>query len=205
MHPLQLPDFSCHDLGEGLAFHVGKLPVSLLVDDAQFELLWALHPPEFHRIHMPGGPVATPRWQQAFGKDYHYTGNVNKALPIPDILRPIHRWACEHIYPDLNAILVNWYDGTKGHYIGKHRDSTVHMIPSAPIVTISFGEQRTFRLRPWKGKGYRDFLTAPGSVFVMPYELNLRWTHEVPPNAKCLGRRISITIRAFEESAQTSG
>ncbi len=107
-------------------------------------------------------------------------------------------WACEKIDARLNGILVNWYDATLGHYIGKHRDSTANMISGAPIVTISFGESRIFRLRPWRGIGYQDFPTSSGSVFIMPYDTNLSWTHEVPSSAKNRGRRISITLRAFE-------
>jgi len=139
MYRLQLTNFTCHDLGEGLAFFVGRLPDSLLLNDAEFEKLWALHPKEYHEIMMHGRPVLTPRWQQAFGADYHYTGRVNKALPVPDNLQPFLSWACEHVHPQVDGMLLNWYDGTLGHYIGKHRDSTVHMIDGAPIVTISFG------------------------------------------------------------------
>ena len=50
----------------------------------------------------------------------------------------------------LNGLLLNWYDGRLGHYIGKHRDSRVNMIHGAPIVTISLGEERSFRLAPWR-------------------------------------------------------
>ena len=34
------------------------------------------------------------------------------------------------------------------HYIGAHRDSTASMIEGVPIVTVSLGEERAFRLRP---------------------------------------------------------
>jgi alkylated DNA repair dioxygenase AlkB len=97
----------------------------------------------------------------------------------------------------LNGILLNWYDGKFGHYIGKHRDSTDDMVDGAPIVTVSLGEERKFRLRPWKQAGFIDFDAVPGSVFIMPYTTNLTWTHEVPHSAKYRGRRISITLRTF--------
>jgi hypothetical protein len=32
----------------------------------------------------------------------------------------------------------------------------------------------------------------------MPYDTNLAWKHQVPKAAKRLGRRISVTLRAFE-------
>ena len=62
------------------------------------------------------------------------------------ILEPFLTWAKEAIDGRLNGVLVNWYDGSLGHYIGRHRDSRVNMVSGAPIVTISFGEERIFRL-----------------------------------------------------------
>jgi alkylated DNA repair dioxygenase AlkB len=67
----------------------------------------------------------------------------------------------------------------------------------SPIVTISLGDSRTFRLRPAKAKGFIDFEAAHGTVFVMPWETNLGVKHEVPHTARARGRRISITARAF--------
>ena len=65
-------------------------------------------------------------------------------------------------------------------------------------MTISFGEERIFRLSHPKTKQTRDFAARDGTVFVTPYETNLAWKHDVPRSAHWRGRRISITIRAFE-------
>jgi alkylated DNA repair dioxygenase AlkB len=146
--------------------------------------------------------VKTPRWQQAFGADYHYTGRVNAGLPVPAILRPLWDWCRGSIDARLNGLLLNWYEPGLGHYIGAHRDSTVNMAEGAPIVTVSLGGGRAFRLRPWKGKGYRDFAASDGSVFVMPFDTNLAWTHEVPSRKGDRGRRISVTLRAFTAGAE---
>jgi alkylated DNA repair dioxygenase AlkB len=141
--------------------------------------------------------VRTPRWQQAFGRDYHYTGQVNSAIPVSPILEPLLAWASGAIDARLNGILVNWYDGQKGHYIGAHRDSTIKMIEGVPIVTISLGEERAFRLRPWKGTGFIDIPVRNGTVIVMPHITNKHWTHEVPHSHNRTGRRISVTLRGF--------
>jgi alkylated DNA repair dioxygenase AlkB len=189
--------FECHDLGDGHTFLTGDLPVNLRFDPAAFEALWRTHPPEYHEILIHGRAVKTPRWQQAFGMDYHYTGRVNRALPVPPPLDPLLAWARGHVDVRLNSILVNWYDGSLGHYIGRHRDSAGEMLKGVPIVTVSFGEERVFRLRPYRGEGRRDFPARGGCVFVMPYETNLAWTHEVPRAPKSSGRRISVTLRGF--------
>lgn len=169
-------------------------------DDA-FDALWAHRPENYHRILMGGRWVDTPRWQQAYGVDYRYTGHINRAKPVPLELEPFLRYARSAIEPRLNGILVNWYAGEHGHYIGRHRDKPHDLIAGAPIVTISLGADRTFRLRPHKGKGKIDLRIDAGTVIVLPHETNLTWTHEVPRFATDHGDRISVTVRAFKREA----
>jgi alkylated DNA repair dioxygenase AlkB len=193
-----------HELSTGHGFSVVKLPHSRILDEQEFGTAWELRPGYFHTIKMHGKLVTTPRWQQAYGKDYEYTGRVNTALPVETTMpvpkiRAIVSWCRDRIDQRLNGLLLNWYDGTLGHYIGKHRDSTKNMAKGAPIVTLSFGERRTFRLRPWRTSGeHVDFDAQNGTMFLMPYETNLAWTHEVPKSRRSRGRRISFTLRAFE-------
>jgi alkylated DNA repair dioxygenase AlkB len=192
------PQSDEHVLDDGHRFLVSRLPAELLPDAVGFESLWDLHPDDYHVIQMHGRPVKTPRWQQAYGADYHYTGRTNAALPVPPILEPLHSWARNTIDQRLNGLLLNWYDGALGHYIGPHHDSTKNMVSGAPIVTVSFGEKRLFRLTHPKLKLTRDFPAEAGTVFVMPYHTNLAWKHAVPKLTRYGGRRISITFRAFQ-------
>lgn len=187
------------DLDEAHAVLVGELPAELVLDAAGFAALWSIHPAEFHEIKMHGRPVKTPRWQQAYGTDYRYTGNINRALPLVPPMPAWLAWAQGRFDARLNGILLNWYDGTAGHYIGKHRDSDVNRVEGSPIVTLSFGEERAFRMRPWRAEGFVDLPATNGSVIVIPWETNRAYTHEVPASKKTLGRRISVTIRAFHE------
>jgi alkylated DNA repair dioxygenase AlkB len=194
------PHFEEQRLDERHVFFCGRLPDALVPDDVGFESLWSIHPDEYHEIKIHGRLVKTPRWQQAYGRDYHYTGRTNAALPVPDNLTPFLQWAHKAVDPRLNGILLNWYDGALGHYIGKHRDSRANMIGGAPIVTISLGDERVFRLRPWKSAGSLvDIAAVNGAVFIMPFETNLAWTHEVLHRARDCGRRISVTLRAFQD------
>lgn len=195
-----------HQLGEGHWMGTSQVPGKLFLSQEQFEKVWLSQPEDYHVILMHGKPVKTPRKQQAFGADYHYTGRVNQALPVPDWLQPMMSWAKEQIDKRLNGALVNYYDGALGHYIGQHHDSTINMIFGAPIITVSYGEERIFRLTKEEGRGKekhliatRDFLALPGNVFSIPYETNLVWKHGVPHFARYKGRRISITFRAFHQ------
>ncbi len=191
--------FTRVNLNESNNIWHGTLPNELIPDCDLFSRLWDLHPEGFHTLKILGKIVKTPRWQQAYNKSYQYTGTSNDALPVPSEFYPYWDWTVANIDSRLNGLLLNWYDGALGHYIGKHRDSTQNMIEGAPIVTISFGEERVFRLRPWKVKrGYKDFVVKNGSVLIMPYQTNQSWTHEIIKSKKLLGKRISLTLRAFD-------
>lgn len=191
--------FTCVNLNGSNRLWRGTLPNELIPDSGLLSRLWNLHPENFHTVKILGKTVETPRWQQAYNKSYQYTGSRNNALPVPSELSPYWEWAITSIDPRLNGLLLNWYDGALGHYIGKHRDSTHNMIEGAPIVTISFGEERVFRLRPWEAeRGNKDFVVRNGSVIVVPYDTNQSWMHEIVKSKKLLGKRISLTLRAFE-------
>jgi alkylated DNA repair dioxygenase AlkB len=166
---------------------------------AAFEALWAEHPRDFHEIVIHGKRVKTPRWQQAYGQNYAYTGSLNNALPLDRISGAYLSWCRENIDSRLNGLLINWYEGRAQHYMGKHRDAARGLIKGSPIVTISHGEERVFRLRPHQGKGFQDFKVNNGDVLVMPWDTNKAYTHEVPSFQKYRQRRISVTLRAFEE------
>lgn len=169
----------------------------LNLNHEQFLEIWNAHPEQYHTLKIHGKEVLTPRWQQAYGKNYRYTGAKNNALPIPDFLRVFLDWSKEHIDERLNGLLLNWYDGTKGHYIGAHRDDTRDLEKDSPVVTISLGQERIFRMRPYKQKGFKDITIRNGEVIVVPWNTNTKWTHEVPNFKRFDGKRISITARAY--------
>jgi alkylated DNA repair dioxygenase AlkB len=72
------------------------------------------------------------------------------------------------------------------------------MVPGAPIVTVSLGEERGFRLTHPKLKVTRDLLAEAGTVFIMPSDTNEAWKHAIPRRARYRSRRISITLRVFQ-------
>lgn len=149
---------------------------------------------------MLGRPVKRTEWITT-------SAAKSTARPVPALLTLLLAWSRDTIDNWLNGLLLNWYDGRLGHYIGRHRDSTKNMVHGAPIVTISFGEQRLFRLRQWQAASATppvDLEVTNGSVLVMPYATNQVVTHEVRPSARFRGKRISVTIRAFFAEANVN-
>ncbi len=190
--------WTTHELEGGGELLLGELPETICPDENdEFEAWWALHPEEHAEIMIHGSKTAIPRWQQAYGCDYRFSGQVSSAATLTPSMEQLLEWARLAVHPDLNGVLMNWYDGAKGHYIGAHRDSTMGLVKGSPIVTISLGERRAFRMRPYKQKGFEDIDVGHGDVLVIPWKTNLVYTHEVPRARRYTHRRVSITLRAF--------
>ena len=176
----------------------GSLPENTIPGPDQFEELWDLHPDHFSEAVIHGRVVKMPRWVQAYEKNYAYSNQLAVAKKAPPVLMKFLEWCQSEIDQRSNGILVNWHDGKLRHCHGKHRDEVKGLVPGAPIVTISLGEERVFRLRPYpEGKPKQDIVLQNGEFIVIPWETNQKWTHEVPRFARYQGRRISVTMRAF--------
>lgn len=186
-------------LDEACSIHQTTAPEALCPTGSRFEAWWELRPSAPDRLVLYGREIPLPRLQRAYGRDYRFSGQTSRAHEIPELMQPCLSWA-RQIDPRLNGLLLNWYDAAEAHRIGPHRDSNVDRVEGSPIVTISFGASRTFRMRPHGGRGKRDLEVSHGTVLVIPWETNQRWTHEVPHFARDRGLRISLTARAFTEA-----
>jgi alkylated DNA repair dioxygenase AlkB len=178
----------------------GLLPVELA--NVNFEELWNLHPEKYNQVVMAGRVVNTPRWQQSYNKPYFFSGMAHEALPVPDSIRPYWDWANSAGYGEFNQILINWY-ANGHHYIGTHSDDESQLIYESPIISLSLGAERIFRLREKKSKQVVHDIPMPhGSVVVMGGMMQNQFTHEVPKingiKGDDVGRRINITFRQFE-------
>lgn len=190
------PPFERVELRDGLGVQIGRIPDALLLPPERFEELWAMHPPELPKIVLQEKSMTAPRWHQAYGRDYEFAGWVSKAQPVPEILQPILQWTQESVDARINGILVNWYDAVHEHRIAIHKDSPIGRVAGAPIVTVSLGAARTFQMIV--GKKRRPFRVGDGDCILIPDETNKRFAHSVPHLPGDEGRRISITLRAFD-------
>lgn len=189
--------FQAHDLGTGHLVYTGALPRELLVAGERFEALWSMHPADPPVVAFGAKRVVAPRWHQAFGRDYEFAGFTSHATPVPPILAPLLAWTRAAIDERINGVLVNWYDGEREHRIAQHRDSPIGRIPGCPIVTISLGATRTFLMHVKKRE--LPFVVKDGAVIVIPDATNKKHAHSVPHRPGDTGRRISVTLRGFED------
>jgi len=178
----------------------GILPQSIQYD---FEELWNLHPENYNQVKIMGKIVDTPRWQQTYGRDYNYTGMQHEALPMPAQITPFLEYASK-IYPDFefNQILINWYENGL-HYIGAHSDNTKPLVEDSPIISISLGQERIFRIKEKETKTtIKDIVLKDKMCLTMGGAFQRYYTHEVPKvngkKGEQLGRRINITFRCFK-------
>lgn len=151
-----------------------------------------------------GKKFIVPRRHQSYGKDYRFSGVLHPGLPIPACLDALLSDVQDLYETPFDQVLVNWYqDGTD--YIGLHADNESQIQPGAPIVTVSLGETRTFRVREKCSNGKwqvaRDFTLVHGTVLAMGGEFQRTHKHEVPRvnglKGRGMGRRISVTFRLF--------
>src|SRR5262245_61668700 len=158
--PLAAPG---EDSSDAPFVEVGELPEELRPDDV--EPLWALRPAEPDVLLLYGRQVPIPRFQRAYGRDYRFSNQTSVADAIPALLEPMLAWA-RALDPRINGLLVNWYDAAHKHYIGPHRDSPIGRVPDSPIVTMSFGASRCFRMRRYRGRPEErvDLEVGHGSV-----------------------------------------
>jgi hypothetical protein len=80
---LNLSECVNHELESGHSFFESRVPEELMWDDKRFNWEWIRHPAERHVVKMFGKWMETPRYQQAYGANYSYTGSRNNALAVP--------------------------------------------------------------------------------------------------------------------------
>jgi alkylated DNA repair dioxygenase AlkB len=178
----------------------------------EFEQLIKRMPPrserETIRVYMYTGPA--PRTQKLFGEvDYNYSTLKLKADPDIDPLVQRCIDFARGKYPEyeFNGALVNLYEDGKDS-VGWHSDNEDSMVPGCPIVSISFGWTRLFKVRTvpkyWGNeKKNWDFLLENGDIIVMQgKDFQRILQHAVPKVLRKIKqgedtRRINITVRPF--------
>ncbi|ORY07651.1 hypothetical protein BCR34DRAFT_631024 [Clohesyomyces aquaticus] len=181
----------------------------------------------WQKMHHQQGEV--PRLvccQGAFGADgsmpvyRHPTDQVLPLLHFSPKVKVIQKQAEKLVGHPLNHVLIQLYRSGQD-YISEHSDKTLDIVRGSSIVNVSFGAQRTMRLRTKKSANNEDHGKAsaePGvrttervamphnSMFVLGLETNKKWLHGINPDKRLpverseeekaySGIRISLTFR----------
>lgn len=173
---------------------------NLKLNSEQFDTLWNIHPENVGQIKIFGKLINTPRYFQNFGNDYNFSNIDHASLEIPDILKPFLDWVNSREELNYNGILVNWYvDGS--NYIGFHADDEKALIKNSNIYCFSFGHTRDFVVKSKNTSEKKKLSLFNNSLVIMKGECQKYYKHSIPKITSKkvnIGRRISVTIRAFK-------
>lgn len=181
----------------------GRIPESVSLSKEEFGQLWNAHPEELGKVKIGGAEKSTARWQKSYLCPYYFTGMSRAAdMELPHNVQRLKQWVDGLGYGSFNQVLINWYkDGS--HYISPHADSTAQLVPRSPIVSMSFGATRIFRIhRVSGGHKVKDYQVRDGDYIVMLYPMQSHFKHSIVKvtgsSASSIGPRVNVTFRQFK-------
>jgi len=157
------------------------------LDKSEIEFLYNECPNTKHKIKIFDKMVDIPRYQQAYGRDYPYSGTVSKSKPMPTVIKKLVK-EINKIYPkvNFNMCLVNWYL-TGNDYIDFHADDENLFEENVPIVGITFCEGLPRKLRFKEKKTKKTVKDVPlynGSLYSMEGKFQKEFLHGIPKQKK---------------------
>ncbi|MDJ0973285.1 MAG: alpha-ketoglutarate-dependent dioxygenase AlkB [Planctomycetota bacterium] len=141
----------------------------------------------------------TPRRTAYYGDPeaaYTYSGNTWTPLPwLPELRTVRERIAPATPEVEWNAVLANLYrDGRDS--MGWHADDEPELGPAPWIASVSFGAERTFRLKRKDGGGEPvNVELTHGSLLVMEPPTQAHWVHALPKRLRVTAPRVNLTFR----------
>ena len=132
-------------------------------------------------------------------KDYTYSGHTHQAHPIEGALKHIFDEVVDKFRLPFNGVLINLYVDGKVK-ISPHSDSEDDIIPNSPILSLSLGASRTFKMKKktpgseWE----KEWLLGPGDVLIMAGSTQQFWLHQVPRESSVKEPRLNLTFRVIK-------
>jgi alkylated DNA repair dioxygenase AlkB len=127
---------------------------------------------------------------------YQYSSQIMRAQPLSTELEQLMAMVNARFQANYNGILCNEYpDGN--HVVGAHSDEESALDKNSGVVAISWGAERTFRIRNKTTKQIvADVAASHGSVIQMGGKRFQReYTHEIPKQTRVKDGRVSFTFR----------
>ncbi|CAE6996526.1 2OG-FeII Oxy 2 multi-domain protein [Pyrenophora teres f. teres] len=178
-------------------------------------------------LHQQGEVPRLVCCQGEFGDDGSmpvYRHPADQTLPLLHFSPKVHvirKQAEKLVGHPLNHVLIQLYR-SGNDFISEHSDKTLDIVQGSSIVNVSFGSQRTMRLRTKKPHSKTDEPDTANdatdqrktqrvpmphnSMFVLDLESNSKWLHGIQPDKRLAsersaaetsynGMRISLTFR----------
>jgi len=151
----------------------------------------------------PEAIVAEPRltlFMSDPGICYEYSGRENVGEDWKPVVLEIKEKAEQGLQElgqpavKFNSVQLNRYNGPR-HTLGMHADDEPDLLRGAPIVSVSFGCTRDFRIQRRDKEGETHTLElADGSLLLMGGAMQQHYLHGVPPGGQT-GLRFNLTFR----------
>jgi len=175
-------------------------------------------------LHQQGEVPRLVCCQGVFGEDgsmpvyRHPSDQAAPLLHLSPKVQVIRKQAEKLVGHPLNHVLIQLYRSGNDH-ISEHSDKTLDIVKGSSIVNVSFGAQRTMRLRTKKMSTKTDDAVEDNnpretqrvalphnSMFVLGLASNAKWLHGIMPDKRLAsersvaetdysGMRISLTFR----------
>lgn len=129
---------------------------------------------------------------------YNYSKQMMPAQPLTYNLDRLIIRVNELLNTTFNAILINRYNDAND-YISAHSDDERYLSSDSIVAAISYGGERTFRIRNKNTKEIiLDVLTNNRKILVMDGNFQKIYTHEIPKE-RFAEPRYSFTFRQHDK------
>ena len=139
-------------------------------------------------------------WFNNEGVNYKYGRYELPARRFPNFLSEIKEDLESHRRLTVNSCLVNYYhDGS--HHVPFHADDEGIFVMGHEIMSLSFGQERTFLIRGYRqetGLEELEVVLPTGSLLVMGGATQTNYQHSVPKDSSTKPR-INLTFRMLQK------
>ena len=153
-----------------------------------------------YNITIYGKTHLFPRSMSWFGKvPYTFSGvTLKQDVKPPEPLRILLDLVRDTYSDKLNCCLLNYYkDGSD--YINWHSDDEFIFDSKEPIVTLSVGGSRRFKVRSiLNHSDVEEYDSGHGDIIVMPPGFQQTHQHSIPKTSKQVDPRLSFTFRSYK-------
>jgi alkylated DNA repair dioxygenase AlkB len=126
---------------------------------------------------------------------YKYSKKLMRSKPLSKCMTDLLVIINKMMGAEFNGVLVNKYMNGSD-YISAHSDDETSLDTTIGVVSISYGVERTFRIRNKSDKTIIcDEPTTHGGILHMGGDFQKLYTHEIPMQKKIKESRISFTFR----------